>query len=316
MTIPILAAILVCATILLLMFGFSSSLSSRKARLDWRKRAQGKGENPHDSATFVRKEKNVSKILGVLGEAAKPKNEADLSHVRKTLARAGYRRHEAIFAFYGAKVLCAILLPVVFALVRFSGTAPVSSALTLVVFVIMAVAGFYLPHLWVMLKISGRKAKVSEGFPDALDLMVVCVEAGLGLDAAIDKVGEELRMSNKVLSEEFQLLNLSMRAGQGRQDALRGLGARTDLEDVHNLVTLLIQTYRFGTSIAQTLRVHSDTMRTKRHQRAEALAAKLPVKLLFPLIFFIFPSLFIAILGPAVIQIYRVLLPTLAASGG
>lgn len=316
MSIPILAAILVCATIVLLMVGFSSSLSSRKARLDWRKRAQGKGENPYESTTTVRREKNVSKFLGALGEAAKPKNEAELSHVRKTLARAGYRRHEAIFAFYGAKILCAILFPLVFAVVRFSGMAQLSSTLTLVIFVIMALAGFYLPHLWVMLKISSRKAKVAEGFPDALDLMVVCVEAGLGLDAAIDKVGEELKMSNKVLSEEFQLLNLSMRAGQGRQEALRGLGARTGLEDVHNLVTLLIQTDRFGTSIAQTLRVHSDTMRTKRHQRAEAMAAKLPVKLLFPLIFFIFPSLFIAILGPAVIQIYRVLLPTLAASGG
>jgi tight adherence protein C len=316
MSIPILAAMFVGTTILLLIFGFSSSLSSRKARLDWRKRAQGKGENPHDSATFVRKEKNVSRFLGALGEAAKPKNEAELSHVRKTLARAGYRRHEAIIAFYGAKIVCAILFPTAIAFIRFSGMAQVSSALTLVAFVIMAVAGFYLPHLWMMLKISSRKARVSEGFPDALDLMVVCVESGLGLDAAIDKVGEELKMSNKVLSEEFQLLNLSMRAGQGRQEALRGLGERTDLEDVHNLVTLLIQTDRFGTSIAQTLRVHSDTMRTKRHQRAETLAAKLPVKLLFPLIFFIFPSLFIAILGPAVIQLYRVLLPTLAGSGG
>lgn len=316
MSIPILAAILVCATILLLMVGFSSSLSSRKARLDWRKRAEGKGENPHAPETFEHKEKVVSKFIGALGEAAKPKNEAELSHVRKTLARAGYRRHEVIFAFYGAKMVCAIASPAAFALFRFSGMAQVSSVWTIIFFVITAVIGFYLPNLWVMLKISSRKAKVAEGFPDALDLMVVCVEAGLGLDAAIDKVGEELKMSNKVLSEEFQLLNLSMRAGQGRQEALRGLGTRTDLEDVHNLVTLLIQTDRFGTSIAQTLRVHSDTMRTKRHQRAEALAAKLPVKLLFPLIFFIFPSLFIAILGPAVIQIYRVLLPTLAASGG
>lgn len=316
MSIPILAAIFVCSSILLLLYGFSSSLSSRKARLVWRKRAQGRGEHAHDPETVVRKEKPVSKFLGTLGEAAKPKNEAELSHVRKTLARAGYRRHEAIIAFYGAKLLCAILFPAVFALVRFSGMAQVSSALTIVAFVSAAVVGFYLPHLWVMLQISSRKNKVSEGFPDALDLMVVCVEAGLGLDAAIDKVAEELKMSNKVLSEEFQLLNLSMRAGQSRQDALRGLSTRTDLEDVHNLVTLLIQTDRFGTSIAQTLRVHSDTMRTKRHQRAEAMAAKLPVKLLFPLIFFIFPSLFIAILGPAVIQIYRVLLPTLAASGG
>jgi tight adherence protein C len=315
MSIPILAAILGCLSILLLIFGFSSSLSSHKARLVWRKRARGRGENPYATESPVRKEKTASKFLSTLGEAARPKNEDELSQVRQNLARAGYRRHEAIFAFYGAKLFCAVLLPAAFALVSLSGLTKLSSAALIGLFVIMALVGFYLPHLWIMVKISGRKQKVAEGFPDALDLMVVCVESGLGLDAAIDKVGEELKTTNKVLSEEFQLLNLSMRAGQSRQDALRGLGTRTDLEDVHNLVTLLIQTDRFGTSIAQTLRVHSDTMRTKRHQKAEAMAAKLPVKLLFPLIFFIFPSLFIAILGPAVIQIYRVLLPTLGGGG-
>lgn len=315
MSIPILAAILVCSTILLLMFGFSSSLNSRQARVVWRKRAEGSGESLQEVETTVQRDKTVSKFLGSLGEAAKPKNEEDLSQVRKNLSRAGYRRHEVIYAFYGAKIVCAALLPVLFGLVVLSGMTQLSSTAAIALLVIMAVAGFYLPHLWIMLKINSRKTKVADGFPDALDLLVVCVESGLGLDAAIDKVGEELKMSNKVLSEEFQLLNLSMRAGQSRQEALRGLSTRTDLEDVHNLVTLLIQTDRFGTSIAQTLRVHSDTMRTKRHQRAEAMAAKLPVKLLFPLIFFIFPSLFIAILGPAAIQIYRVLLPTLGSAG-
>jgi len=162
------------------------------------------------------------------------------------------------------------------------------------------------------MKIAKREEKILEGFPDALDLMVVCVEAGIGLDAAITRVGEEMKLSNKVLYEEFKLLSLELRAGKQRRDALRNLAMRTDMEDVSSLVTLLIQTDKFGTSIAQALRVHSDSMRTKRYQRAEELATKLPVKMVFPLIVFIFPSIFVTVLGPAIIQIFRILLPRLA----
>jgi len=177
--------------------------------------------------------------------------------------------------------------------------------------VTLALIGFYLPNLWLRLKIARRKEKIIKGFPDALDLMVVCVEAGVGLDAAIYRVGEEMKLSNKVLSEEFKLLSLELRAGKQRGEALRNLALRTDLEDVNSLMTLLIQTEKFGTSIAQALRVYSDSMRTKRYQRAEEMAAKLPVKLVFPLVFFIFPSLFIVILGPAAIRIVRILFPIL-----
>jgi tight adherence protein C len=178
-------------------------------------------------------------------------------------------------------------------------------------FILLGVAGFYAPNLWVKMKTQGRQQKITEGFPDALDLMTVCVEAGLGLDAALNQVADEIQLSNKVLSEELKLINLELRAGQSRANALRNLSLRTDLEDVNNFTTLLIQTDNFGTSIGQALRVHSDTMRTKRHHRAEEAAAKLPVKLLFPLIFFIFPSMFVVIMGPAIIQIMRILLPTL-----
>lgn len=149
------------------------------------------------------------------------------------------------------------------------------------------------------------------GLPDALDLMVVCSEAGVGLDATINRVGEEMRLNNKTLSDEFNLMSLELQAGKPRRDALKDLATRTGLEDVTNLTSMLIQTERFGTSISQALRVHSDSMRVKRSQRAEEIAAKLPVKLLFPLIFFIFPSLFVVILGPAVIRIFRTLLPAL-----
>jgi tight adherence protein C len=162
-----------------------------------------------------------------------------------------------------------------------------------------------LPDLWLMLRTSSRKTRIFEALPDALDLMVVCVEAGMGLDAAVTQVGEELKLTHRDLSEEFKLLNLELRAGKSREAALRNLAVRTGVEEVNSLVTLLVQTDRFGTSVAQALRVYSDSFRTKRFQKAEELAAKLPVKLVFPVVLFIFPSLFIIILGPAAISIYE-----------
>ena len=152
------------------------------------------------------------------------------------------------------------------------------------------------------------KKRLAKGFPDALDLMVVCVEAGMGLDAAINRVGEELGLSHPELSRELNHLNLELRAGKSRQTALRNLANRVDMEDVNSLVTLLIQTDRFGTSVAQALRVFSDSFRTARYQRAEEIAAKIGTKLIFPLVLFIFPSLFVVTLGPALIMAYRTLL--------
>ncbi len=253
----------------------------------------------------------VLKLLGTLGEANKPQSEAELSHVRRTLIQAGYRGADAPLILFGTKLCLTLVLAGIFALLRISVLTTLPYLHTMFLFVLLAVVGFYAPTLWLQLKTRIRKRKMFEGFPDALDLMVVCVEAGLGLDAAISRVGEEMQLTHPVLSEEFKLLNLELRVGMPRDRALRNLGFRTDLEDINSLVALLIQTDRFGTSVAQALRVHADAMRTRRYQRAEELAAKLPVKLLFPLIFFIFPSLFIVILGPAVIQVIRTLLPAL-----
>jgi tight adherence protein C len=158
------------------------------------------------------------------------------------------------------------------------------------------------------LKTSRRKDKISRGIPDALDILVVCVEAGMGLDAAMNRVADEIKLNNKPLSEELKLYNLELRAGKSRQDALRNLGLRIDIEDVRNFATLLIQTDKFGTSIAQALRTYSDTFRTKRYMKAEEIAAKLPVKLVVPLILFIFPSLLVTIMGPAAIRIFHALI--------
>jgi tight adherence protein C len=314
---PLLVALLGCTTLFLFMYGLYTSISSRQTRESWHKRATGVREQTAIAnlpAASSPQRQHLAKFLGVLGEASKPKDAEELSHVRQRLIRAGYRHNEAPVILYGIKLCGTILFPILFALFRIWFLSTLPSMQTLVLFVLSALVGFYLPDLLIQISIRHRQQKILEGFPDALDLMVVCVEAGLGLDAAIDRVGEELKLSHKILSEEFRLLSLELRAGQSRHNALRSLSSRVDLEDVQNLVTLLIQTDRFGTSIAQTLRIYSDSMRVKRHQRAEEMAAKLPVKLLLPLIFFIFPSLFVVILGPAVIQIIRILIPTLSGN--
>jgi tight adherence protein C len=245
--------------------------------------------------------------IGSFANFAKPKGEEGVSHVQKLFLKAGYRDKNAAVIFFGSKVLCAAILFVcIFALqVLKPGQVKV---LNLSIFSIgFAVFGFYLPNLWLSFKVTNRKEALSLGLPDALDLLVVCAEAGMGLDAAIKRVGEEMKLSNKAISDEFKLLNLEMRAGKARKSALKNLAMRTDLEEINSLITLLIQTDKFGTSVAQALRVQSDAMRLRRTQHVEEVAAKLPIKLLFPTIFCIFPSLFLVILGPAIIQALKIL---------
>jgi tight adherence protein C len=223
--------------------------------------------------------------------------------------KAGLRSENMPAVLLGAKVIFAVVLPVTaFLFHLISPSFSLDATRLVALLAILAIIGFYLPNLWLHFKIKNRKNTIRDGFPDALDLLTVCVEAGMGLDSAITRVAREIALTNKVLSDELNLYNLEMRAGKFRRDALKNLAMRTDLEEVNNLVTLLIQTDKFGTSVAKALKVYSDTMRTQRFQRAEEMAAKIPVKLLFPLILFIFPALFVAILGPAVINIYRILL--------
>ncbi len=243
--------------------------------------------------------------INKLGEAVKPRNEADISQIKAKLVRAGYYGEKAPFAFLGMKTFMAILFPATCMILKFTILKTLPTAQLLLLVICGVVAGFFLPDYYLYERTKTRKREIFDGFPDALDLMVVCVEAGMGLDAAIKRVGDEIKLKYRALSEEFRLLSLEMRAGKARAEALRNLATRTDIEDVSSLATLLIQTDRFGTPVAQALRVHSDSMRTKRYQRAEEMAAKLPVKIVFPLILFIFPSLFVTIVGPAVIKIYR-----------
>jgi tight adherence protein C len=174
--------------------------------------------------------------------------------------------------------------------------------------------GYILPGIVLARLMKRRQHRITHALPDALDLMVVSVEAGLGLDQAMQRVGDELDFAHPDLSNELRLVNLELRAGKPREEALRNLADRTGVEDVSSLVTMLIQTDRFGTSIAKSLRVHSETVRTKRRQRAEEAAAKTGVKMVFPLVFCIFPAIFVVTIGPAVIKFVQVLFPTIAGT--
>lgn len=242
-----------------------------------------------------------------IGPIGSPKEEEKLSRTQKRLIKAGYRGKNDHIIFYGLKTFLAILIPCIF-LPLSIGWIRISFLQGIFIFVLLATLGFYLPNVWIHLRTKKRRERISKGFPDFLDLLVVCVEAGQGLDAALNKVGREIEMVNKVLGEELRLLNLEIKAGKYRREALRNLALRTDLEDISSFVALINQAEEFGTSIASTLRVHSDFMRTRRHQRAEEMAAKLPVKMLFPLIFFIMPSLFVVLLGPALINVIRTII--------
>jgi tight adherence protein C len=220
------------------------------------------------------------------------------------MTRAGYRSADAVAIMRGFK----FLTPIVFVALAFA-----TGAYRYSYFVVIAALalGIVLPESWLLWRIKARQRRLRLALPDGLDLMVICVEIGLGLDQALLKVAQELRVVHPELADELNMVNLEMRVGKTRVEALRELANRTGSEDIRTLVGMLIQTERFGTSIASSLRVHSDELRTKRRQRAEELSAKTTVKMVGPLVFFIFPALMVVILGPAVITLVRQLLPAL-----
>ena len=224
-----------------------------------------------------------------------PKSEAEVSVAQQRLIRAGLREESAVKYFYGAKVIVPLVLCLVALISGLGKQSP------FVMYPICLGIGFLVPDFWLGRKITKRQAQVRKGLPDALDLLIICVEAGLSLDQATARTAQELRNAQPVLSDELGIVALEQRAGSLRSDAWKHLADRTGIDSVRNLVSMLIQSEQFGTSIAKTLRVHSDTLRTKRVQEIEEKAAKLPIKLIFPLVFFIFPPLFLVTLGPAMI---------------
>jgi tight adherence protein C len=235
-----------------------------------------------------------------------PHSPADWSRTKLWLVQAGYRDPRYVTLYYGLRVFC--MLAAVFAVAALAGLSPDRWGLL----VLAAAIGYFLPRFVLKRRISKRNRTIQLGLPDALDLAIICVEAGLSLDQALQRVGQELEQVHPELSDELRLMTLEVRAGKTRAEALRNLGLRVNIDDLRAVIAVLLQTDRFGTSVAQALRVHSDGLRTERRQRAEEAAAKTTIKMVPVLVFFVFPPMFFVVLGPAVIQMIRVLLPELS----
>jgi tight adherence protein C len=230
------------------------------------------------------------------------------NRLRLQLIQAGYRSDTAFYNYLAAKIVLPLVLVAIYIFSKmFYRLAPDM----LLGVIALLIIGYFTPNIWVWLMRKARQERIFKGLPDGLDLMVVCVEAGLGLDMTFKRVGEEVRPLCKDLADEFALTNLEVRAGKSREDAFRDMALRCDVPEVSNLMTVLSQTSRFGTSLATALRVHADAMRIKRRQIAEETAAKSTVKLVFPLVLFIFPAIFVVLIGPGAIKIIKQLLPVL-----
>jgi tight adherence protein C len=247
-----------------------------------------------------------------MAKSLQPKSEADVGKLRAKLNYAGFRGETAPSIFLGFKVFCLAI-----GFLAGGGTMAFTKGLTTeagMYTVFIAGVAFYVPDIILRFFSKGRQNNIFFGLPDALDLMVVCVEAGLGLDQAMRKVSEEMKKTYAVIAEEFGLCNLQLQMGRARNEVLHDLGARTGVDDLKALAAILIQADKFGSSVAQALRVQSDSMRTRRRQMAEEKAAKTAVKLIFPLVLFIFPAIFIVLVGPAAITMINEMFP--AMSGG
>ena len=235
------------------------------------------------------------------------------SPLRIRFSNAGLNNPNVVVVYFACKSLLSFAFPSLLLLTSFMFSMAISWTWMMCLMLAAGALGYYLPNLVLSHLVTLRQRELFSAFPDALDLLRVCVEAGLGLDAAIERVGREIQIESEALAQELSLLGLELRAGSVRADALRHLALRIALEDIDALVSMLIQADRFGTSVAESLKVHSASLRTKRRLVAEEAAAKLPVKILMPLIFCIFPALLTVLLGPAVINISQILLPRLAA---
>jgi tight adherence protein C len=235
-----------------------------------------------------------------------PKSQAEVSIVKQRLISAGYRKESAVKVFYGSKVLFPVLLCVL---------AAVSGLASFGAFFVYAMSlglGFLVPDFWLGRRIKKRQSKIRRGLPDVLDLLVICIEAGLSLDQGTARAAAELNKAQPELSDELTVVVLEQHAGRPRSESWKHFADRTGVDSVRNLVSMLVQSEQFGTSVAKTLRIHSDTLRTQRVQQVEEAAAKTTIKLIFPLVLFIFPALFLVVLGPAVILMIEAFSTTFA----
>ena len=288
-------SIFVFLTIAVIVFAFgaatvapSSVLGSRLREIGW--------QRPKTEANPAIRER-MQQALDPLSRAL-PSSPSEVSQTRLWLIQAGYRNAQHYTIYRGLRVL--------FAAIGFFTVFLISGFDSLLLLFGMLALGFFLPRFLLKKKVKARQLRIRLGLPDGLDLTVICVEAGLSLDQAMMRVGQDLSHAHPELSAEFHLFDLETRAGKPRVEALRNLAERTGVDDLKALVGTLIQTDRFGTSVAQALRVHSDSLRTERRQRAEEQAAKTTVKMIIPLVLFVMPSLIVVTVGPAIIQLLKI----------
>ena len=291
------------ALIFIALLAIGNAVFSGASTLEQRVR-QGREEGEGARFSFRDLLRGSERIFRPLGEMI-PRSPEEMSRQERRMVKAGFRRKDAPVLFYGIKLALAIFLLLMFAAGGYLAENPL-------LYVVLAILlGAMVPDFWMSRHISKRKENIQLAIPDALDLTVVCVEAGLGLDQSLMRIGQEIRPIHRDLSDELRLLNLEINAGKTRAQSLRNLAARTEVDDLKALVAVLIQTDRFGTSIAQSLRVFSDSLRVKRRQRAEERAAKTTIKMIPPLVFFILPAIFVVVLGPAIITLVQEFLPSL-----
>ena len=262
------------------------------------------GEEPESSSIVT--------LLHQLGSRV-PSSEAEVANLKMDLTRAGYRGENALPVFYGLRLVATLVM--LFFCIMLESSMPPSLVMKLGLMATGIGAGWVLPRFLLEKKVAKRQEILRLSLPDALDLMVVSIEAGLGLDQAIQHVAKELGASHPQLSEEMMLVTLEMRAGKRRSEALRNLSERTGEAEFRKLVAILIQNDRFGTSMGESLRTHSDFMRVKRRQEAEERAGKVGVKLVFPIFFFILPSMLVVAAGPGILQIFKYLFPMMKSLG-
>ncbi len=307
--------ILIIASVALITYSFISTRANQRATISRRlqgvtgeeERAQKNSENAATAKWFK------EKAAPILAKPVKPKSASEQSNLKIKLANAGIRKESAPVTFLASKTICAASL-FILTMVTSIGAGYQSQK----IFGIVAFAtglGFMLPEIWIYLAKKSRQEKITHGLPDCLDLMVVSVEAGLGIDAALMRVSGEMSKVHPEMAEEFKLVNMEIQMGLTRAEALTNLAIRTGVQDLKSLAAMLIQAEKFGTSIAKALRTHGDSLRVKRRQQAEERAAKTSVKLTLPLILFIFPAIFVVLAGPAVLKLWDVMTSGILTGG-
>lgn len=257
-------------------------------------------------------QQKVLKLVGPIARLSAPPEGGETTYLKLRLMNAGLRQSHWPMVLFTAKTVMAFCLPTLALVYGGFSEEGIQSKQTLMLLLVLAALGYYLPNALLSFLIRSRQREIDEALPDAIDLVMVCVEAGLAIDAAIKRTCEELDLRSPALAEELGLVSLELQVGASRESAMQNLARRTGVEDVATFVTILIQSEQFGTNVAQSLRGLSEAMREKRRLRAEEQAAKIPLKMMFPTIFFIFPALFVVLLGPAVLSILRTLLPEMA----